>query len=252
MSHSIASDNAVPTTSVLALIPARGGSKGVPRKNVRRLGGKPLIQYACECGTQSRYVTRTVVSTDCPEIAQAALAAGAEAPFLRPADLARDDSPTLDVVQHALAWLRVQQQWVPEVVVLLQPTAPLRRATHVDAALERFLPSDADSLVSVRALEAHYNPHWQFEIKEGRLHVFTGEPLNQLVPRRQSLSTTYTRNGAIYAFRRRCLEQTGSIYGDHCLAYEMPTELSINIDTMDDWRAAEAYFAQHPEASNAA
>jgi CMP-N-acetylneuraminic acid synthetase len=243
---------ATDAASVLALIPARGGSKGVPRKNIRLLGGKPLIDYTCECARNSRRVTRTIVSTDCPEIAAAARAAGAETPFLRPAELARDDSPTLDVVRHALAWLDDQERWRPDAIVLLQPTAPLRRAEHVDAALAQLLASDADSIVSVRAVESHYHPQWQFCIEAGMLHVFTGEPLTQLVPRRQALSRTYARNGAIYAFRRACLEQTGSIYGERCLAYEMPTELSINIDTLGDWSAAEAFFEQTRRKGDAA
>ncbi len=230
--------------SILALIPARGGSKGVPRKNIRPLAGKPLIHYACDSALGSRYVGRTLVSTDCPEIAAAARAGGAEAPFLRPQQFARDDSPTLDVVRHALSWLEEHGQALPEVIVLLQPTAPLRRAADVDAALERLLQSEADAIVSVRAVEPHYNPHWQFTVEEGQLRVFTGESLADLIPRRQALTRTYVRNGAVYAFRRRCLEETGSIYGRRCLAYEMPVERSLNIDTLDDWRAAEEYFRQ--------
>jgi CMP-N-acetylneuraminic acid synthetase len=232
-----------PSLPVLALIPARGGSKGVPRKNIRLLGGRPLVAHACACGVESQHVTRTLVSTDCQEIADAAVLAGAEAPFLRPAEFARDHSPTLDVVKHALAWLAQHEQWTPEIVVLLQPTTPLRRVEHVDEALSRLIGSDADSVVSVRAVEAHFHPQWQFKIDDGALQVYTGEPLSELVPRRQLLSRTFIRNGAIYAFRTSCLRETGSIYGRKCLAYEMPAELSLNIDTMDDWRVAEAHFA---------
>ncbi|MBW3596636.1 MAG: acylneuraminate cytidylyltransferase family protein [Planctomycetes bacterium] len=233
-----------PRPRILGLIPARSGSKGVPNKNIRLLGGQPLLHYACQCGLESHHITRTIVSTDCPEIARVARSAGAETPFLRPKDLARDDSPTLDLVRHALDWLEQHEGESPEIVVLLQPTAPLRRAEHVDEALEKLLAADADSVVSVRAVESHFHPRWQFTIEGGELHVYTGEPLVELVPRRQLLSPTYVRNGAIYAFRPRSLEATGSIYGRRCLAYEMSAELSLNIDTLDDWREAAAHFAR--------
>ena len=118
--------------SVLALIPARGKSKGIPRKNIRLLAGKPLLQYSCECAQASRFITRTIVSTDCPEIAQVALRLNVEVPFLRPAEFATDESPTADVIQHTLAWLEDNENQQPDVVVLLQPTAPFRTATDVD------------------------------------------------------------------------------------------------------------------------
>lgn len=224
---------------ILGLIPARGGSKGIPRKNVRRLLGKPLIHYTCDAARGSRLLSRTIVSTECPEIAEAAANAGVEVPFLRPPALASDTAPMIDVIRHALDWLRLSANKRPDIVVLLQPTAPLRQSCHIDAALELLLTGDYDSVVSVAPVPRHYNPHWQFVEQHGRLRVFTGEPLSQIVTRRQDLGTTYTRNGAVYGFRPDALDEHDSIYGARCAAYIMPAECSINLDTMDDWRELE-------------
>lgn len=232
---------------ILGLIPARGGSKGIPGKNVRPLAGKPLIQYACEAARGSRLLSRTIVSTDCAEIAGAAGNARVEVPFLRPAELATDTTPMVDVIHHAIEWLELREGKGPDIVVLLQPTAPLRQSHHIDEAIQLLVSGDCDSVVSVAPVPQHYNPHWQFVVEDGRLQVFTGEPLSGIVSRRQDLGTTYTRNGAIYGFHREVLDETGSIYGCRCAAYPMPAELSINLDTMDDWHALEAYV--HSAAS---
>ncbi len=237
---------------ILGLIPARGGSKGIPDKNLRPLAGKPLIEHAIQCGLSSRLLDRTIVTTDSERIAAAAKTAGAEVPFLRPAELAKDESPTLGVVQHALRWLEEQQGWLPAIVVLLQPTAPLRKAEHVDEALERFLASPADSLVSVCRVASHYHPDWQFCAEDGLLTRHNGEPLWSVPTQRQLLRPTFIRNGAIYAFHRDVLLRGGSLYGQRCLAYEMPAELSVNIDTPDDLRAAEGYLANASKAGAAA
>jgi CMP-N-acetylneuraminic acid synthetase len=238
--------------SILALIPARAGSKGIPGKNTRLLAGKPLLEYSCACALESRRVTRTIVSTDCPQIARLARAAGVEAPFLRPAELARDDSPTLDVIIHALEWLQRGEQWKADLVVLLQPTAPLRRASDVDAALDRLVASGADSMVSVCRVDAHFHPEWQFTIQAGELRTFTGAPAGRIPPRRQLLRPTYVRNGAIYAFRTPSFLAGRSIYGHRCLPFEMPRERSVNIDTPADWTSAEAYLQARGAADEAA
>ena len=225
---------------VLALIPARGGSKGVPRKNIRLLGGKPLVAHSCECARDSRYVARIVLSTDCPEIAEAGRKAGADVPFMRPESLAQDQSPTLGVIEHALTWLRDHESYRPEIIVLLQPTTPLRQAADVDQALERLLDRKADSVVSVCRVASHYHPEWQFTQEEGWLRTMRGESPAAVPTRRQLLNPTYIRNGAIYAFRESVVWSTKSIYGERCLAFEMPSDRSINIDSIEDWQAAEA------------
>lgn len=226
--------------SCLGIIPARGGSKGIPGKNVRLLAGRPLIVYTFDAAKGSQRLTRTILTTDSPEIADIARLVGVEVPLLRPTELAKDDTPTLAVIRHALDWLASTEAYFPDVVVILQPTAPLRRAKHIDEAVEMLLLSEADSVVSVTPVPGHYNPHWQFRIEDDVLRVFTGESLTQIIPRRQDLPTTYTRNGALYVFWHRTLEETGSIYGQRCSPYIMPPEVSINIDTLDDWILAEA------------
>jgi CMP-N-acetylneuraminic acid synthetase len=228
--------------SVLALIPARAGSKGVPGKNTRALAGKPLLHYSCRCALESDQVTRTIVSTDCEQIAATARSGGAETPFLRPPELARDDSPTHDVIVHTLQWLECHEGAIPDVVVLLQPTAPLRHSSDVDAALERLLASDADSVVSVCPVEAHFHPEWQFTVQGDTLQTYSGIPVGNIPPRRQLLEPTYVRNGAIYAFRTDSFFAKKSIYGDRCLAFEMPRDRSVNIDTLSDWKSAEIYL----------
>jgi len=132
---------------ILGLIPARGGSKGIPRKNIKPLGGKPLIAYSIEAGLKSRYLDKVLVSTDDEEIAQVARQYGADVPFIRPAELARDDTPTLPVIQHALRFLADKGETY-DAVCLLQPSSPFRTPAFIDAAIEKYVRSGADSLVT--------------------------------------------------------------------------------------------------------
>lgn len=227
------------TENILAVIPARGGSKGIPGKNIRSLCGRPLISYSCEAALASRHVTRTIVSTDDATIADIAASFGVEVPFMRCKELALDTTPTIDVLVDALQWLKSNEGYLPSIVVLLQPTTPLRTHHHIDEAIERLTRSAADSVVSVCAVPAHYHPDWQLKTVDGELRLFNDEPLTRIVRRRQDLSSTMIRNGAIYATRSEVIMQN-SLYGAHCLAYEMPAELSVNIDTIADWQLAEA------------
>ena len=238
---------------ILGLIPARGGSRGIPRKNLKLLAGKPLVCYACEAALESHVISRTIVSTDCPQIAQVARAADAEVPFLRPAALASDTARSVDVVLHAIDWLAAHEGAVPEIIVLLQPTAPLRQGHHIDEAVNLLVASGSDAVVSVATVPAHYHPLWQLVLRDNTLYTFAGEPPAQLIPRRQDLPATYTRNGAIYAVRSSVLSATRSLYGNHCLGYVMPPDVSINIDTLEDWQLAEATLGrQRQEKSHAA
>jgi CMP-N-acetylneuraminic acid synthetase len=231
-------------TEILALIPARGGSKGIPGKNIRLLGGRPLIDYAWAAASGCPSVTRTIVDTDSEAIATVARQRGMETPYLRPAELAQDATPTIEVVIHALRWLAEQQGYRPEIVLLLQPTAPLRTSTHLSESLQRLQSEpDADAIVSVSAVPAHYSPLWQYQLDEGRLRLFCGGAPGDVVRRRQELPPTYIRNGAIYATRTETLLR-GSLYGEHCLAYEMPADLHLNIDTWEDWQRAETLLEQ--------
>ncbi len=147
---------------ILGLIPARGGSKGIPGKNLRLLGGRSLVARAVESGIKSLRLARLILSTDSEAIAEEGRRAGAEVPFLRPADLAKDDTPSSAVVVHALEWLERNEGRLPDILVLLQPTAPLRQARHIDEALELLVTSGARSVVSVTPVPGHYHPSWQF------------------------------------------------------------------------------------------
>ena len=224
---------------ILGIIPARGGSKGIPGKNLRELAGRPLLAYTTEAAKASRRLTRIILTTDSPEIAESGRQLGVEVPFLRPAELAQDASPTVSVIEHAVEWLSREEAYRPDIIVLLQPTAPLRRTEHLDEAIDCLVSSQVDSVVSVMPVPGHCNPHWQFVIDGGELRLFTGESLPQIVRRRQDLPRTYTRDGALYVFWRTTLERTSSMYGDRCAAYVMPEADAINIDGLDEWAVAE-------------
>jgi len=222
--------------TVLALIPARGGSKGLPGKNIRPLHGKPLIGWSIEAARASRHVTRVVVSSDDEAILAVARAGGAETPFVRPKSLAQDDTPGIDVVLHALDILP-GFDWV----VLLQPTSPLRTAGDIDAAIERCFEADAPACVSV--CETGASPWWMFSLDAGgRMRSFL--PSEQRPARRQDLPALYALNGALYVARVDWLRQTRSFLTEETLAHVMPPERSVDIDTLFDFRLAECLLGQ--------
>jgi CMP-N-acetylneuraminic acid synthetase len=222
---------------VLGLIPARGGSKGVPRKNIRLLCGKPLLQYSVEAGLSARRLSDVVMSTDDEEIAEVGRACGAEVPFLRPAELARDDTPTLPVVQHAVRWLEERDRRY-DAVCLLQPTNPLRRAEDIDASVELLENSRADSVISVLRVPAEFNPHWvYFRDESGLLYLSTGEKAP--ISRRQDLPAAFHRDGSVYVTRRDVLMEGDSLYGPSIAGYLMDPKRSVNIDDESDWIRAE-------------
>lgn len=222
---------------ILGLIPARGGSKGIPGKNLRLLGGKSLVARAVESGLESRLVGRVLLSTDSEAIAEEGRKAGAEVPFLRPADLAKDETPTAPVVIHALKWLEENEGTRPDILVLLQPTAPLRQARHIDEALDLLVSTGARSVVSVTPVPGHYHPSWQFSIRDGALcpYLETGK----VPPRRQDLPPTYTRNGAIYAAWTETWLTGTMAYGSGCVPYVMRPGESVNVDSLEDLAMAE-------------
>ncbi|HWA36433.1 MAG TPA: acylneuraminate cytidylyltransferase family protein [Burkholderiales bacterium] len=211
--------------SVLGVIPARGGSKGVPRKNLRSVGGKPLLAWTIEAAARSRYLDRVVVSSDDAEIRAAAKALGAEA-LERPAELARDDTPGIDPVLHALSALP-GFDWV----VLLQPTSPLRSTEDIDGTLRRCLDRGADACVSVSP--ARETPYWMYTLG-------SSERLERLLPsaalpdRRQDAPPVYVLNGAVYAARTGWLSRSKTFLADATVGYPMPHERSVDIDTEQD------------------
>lgn len=221
---------------VLGIVPARSGSKGIPNKNIRLLAGVPLLARAVKASVESGVIDRVLLTTDSVEMASVGQAAGAETPFLRPPELARDDTPMLPVIQHALRFV-MDAGWTPEIVVLLQPTAPFRLKSDLVKAIEMIrLSPEVDSVVSVEAIPDHYAPHFSMKIEGGKLLPFLPEGLR--VTRRQDAPKSYTRNGQFYVMRTTTLLWKNSIYGDNCAPY-VTTHRAVNLDTLDDWAEAE-------------
>jgi len=226
---------------ILALITARGGSKGIPGKNIKEFCGKPLIAWAIEAAKQSNLVSRVIVSTDYDKIAEIAKKFGAEVPFMRPAELAQDTTPTLPVMVHAVNYLKEAENYTPDYILLLEPTSPGRQARHIKEATELILKTGADSVVSVVEVPRRFSPSWQFKVgADRRMEIATGGSLKNIITRRQDLPKAYTRDGAIYLFKTKLLfEAEPSIYGDDTRAYIMDSAYSLDIDTPEDWSEAE-------------
>ena len=233
---------------VLGVITARGGSKGIPGKNLRLLGGKPLLAHTVEAVNDCA-LDRVIVSTEDAAIAAAARSMGCDVPFMRPAELARDETPHLPVIQHAVQWLRVEAGYEPDVVLILQPTSPLRSAIDIAGALRMLELSDADSVVSVSEVSPHAHPMRMLRVDDqNHATLFaTGEPVRKRVNRRQDMPKAWVMNGAIYACRTAVLfDAEPSLYGDRVVAFPMPAERSISIDDFEDWDAAERALARRP------
>ena len=221
---------------ILGLIPARGGSKGIPGKNIKLLGNKPLLKYTFDAAKASGNLDRLVLSSDDPGIIQVAEEIGLEVPFVRPKDLAWDNTPSLDVIQHALKYFEAQGEHF-EAICLLQVTTPFRRESLIDDAVEKFNSRGYDSLLSVREVPADFNPHWIFEEKNGRLQIATGE--KDIIPRRQELPKAYHRDGAIYLTRSEIIMKQESLYGRNIGFIDTTGDPYVNIDTPADWEEAE-------------
>lgn len=225
-------------SKILAVIPARGGSIGIPGKNMKPLHGKPLIEYTFAAAKASKLLDRIVVSTDDERIAEIARRNKIEVPFLRPNGLATDDSPTLPVIQHAVNYLEEKENYEADYVVILQPTSPLRKATHIDEALRILIETGADSVVSVTEAPHRYNPCSIMKIEKGKLVPFVRE--GEKYTQRQLKPVFYARNGAaIYAFKYETLIKKNSLYGDDCRPYLMSKADSVDIDDMIDFDFAE-------------
>lgn len=221
---------------ILGLIPARGGSKGVPRKNVRLLNGKPLLAYTAESALASNLLSRVLLSTEDEEIARVGEELGLEI-LQRPPNLADDTTPMLLVVLDAIRRLE-QSGEVFDAVCLLQPTNPLRRVKDIDSCIKLLDSSEADSVVSVLPVPHLYNPKWVYWGRsDGTIALSTGE--SEPVSRRQDLPSAFHRDGSVYVTRRDVLFEFGNLYGANVLRYEMDARFSVNIDTLDDWDIAE-------------
>ena len=221
---------------ILAVITARGGSKGIPQKNIRPLLGKPLIAYSIQAALQSRTLNKVIVSTDDEDIAKASKQYGAEVPFIRPKHLATDTATTLSVLQHAVRYLTDKEGYLADIIVCLQPTSPLRSAEDIDQAVTLCIHTSADSVVSLSQVEHH--PYWMKKVVEGRVYPLM-EADDEKYPRRQDLPPVYQLNGAIRVIKRKVLLEEERIEGECSRAYIMPQERSIDIDTPIDLKLAE-------------
>ncbi|MFK8006485.1 MAG: acylneuraminate cytidylyltransferase family protein [Saprospiraceae bacterium] len=226
---------------ILGLIPARGGSKGVPFKNKKLLHGKELIRYSIETGLNCPLIDDVIVSTENVDIAKIAKNAGAKIPFLRPEELATDDSPSIDTIIHALEFLDKSGDHF-DAICLLQPTVPFRNFDDVTEAILKFKESDADSLISVREVPHIYNPHWIYEENKETGFLKRTISSEKMISRRQDLPKAFHRDGSIYLTKVDVILSNKSLYGEKITYHEMVNSPNINIDTKKDWIDAELYL----------
>lgn len=221
---------------VLGIIPARGGSKGVPKKNIRSLAGRPLIAYTIDAAKQAKKLSHCIVSTDDEVIAQVAKDLGADVPFLRPNNLATDRAKAIPVIQHALAYMEEKLGITFDAVLMLQPTTPFRSSEDIDNAISLLESTQADSVISVVDVEGHHPARMKY-LEGDKLvdpdfcEAYENQP-------RQELQAMYIRNGAIYLTKRAVL-LNNSFKGNDCRALLMTAEKSVNIDTILEFKYAE-------------
>lgn len=221
---------------VLGIITARGGSKGVPGKNIKLLGSKPLLAYSAEAALESVCLEKTILSSEDLDIHAVAKEFGIAVPFTRPAELATDIASSIDVVKHAVEYLENQGEYF-DAICLLQPTSPFREKGFIDRAIHKFIADKADALVSVLPVPHEFNPHWVFEPDENdMLQIATGEA--EIIKRRQELPKAYYRDGSLYITKVSVIKQ-GSFYGNTLSYIEGNLDFYVNIDTPLDWMKAE-------------
>jgi N-acylneuraminate cytidylyltransferase len=228
---------------ILAIIPARSGSKGVEDKNIKLLAGKPLMAYSIEAALKSKLLNKTMVSTDSENYANIARQYEAEVPFLRPEHLATDGTASIDVVLHALQFYKDNGEHF-DAVCILQPTTPFRESGLIDKAIEAFEKSGADALISVIPVPHEYNPHWVFEPDNNKmLKIATGE--KEIIKRRQELPPAFIRDGSIYITKTEVVLNEKSLYGRQLAYLENNPALHVNIDTEADWKKAEELASKY-------
>jgi CMP-N,N'-diacetyllegionaminic acid synthase len=229
---------------ILAFIPARGGSKRVPQKNLKLLNGKPLIAYTIEAAKNARHINRIVVSTDSEEIAAVAGNYGAEVPFLRPEEISRSDSTEMQFFEHALDWFAGHEHYEPDLIVLLYPTAPFRKAESIDNAIEEMLKHpEADSLRSVKLCSEH--PYKMWVIEDDYLKPFVkGIDPNVHTLSYQLLPTVYIQNANIYITKPSTIRNRKSPTGDIIIPFVMDEMESVDINTPVDFEFAENLMAK--------
>lgn len=228
---------------ILGIVTARGGSKGIPHKNIVPIAGRPLLAYTAQAALASRALTRTVLSTDDEAIAEAGRACGLDVPFMRPPELARDDTPTIPVLQDVVRSLEAQGERY-DAILTLQPTNPLRLPSDIDGAADLLERTGADSVISFVDTGERHPARMKFIDPDGRVidppfaEAFEGQ-------RRQDLPRLFLRDGSIYLTRRDVLMERGSLKGDDCRAWLMPDDRSCNVDTPFDLFLVEQLLRYH-------
>jgi CMP-N,N'-diacetyllegionaminic acid synthase len=229
-------------TKALGLIPARGGSKRIPRKVMRILAGKPLLEYTVESARKSQRLARVILSTDDAEIAELGCRLGVEVPFMRPANLAADTTPMLAAVQHALTALEAEGEQF-DAICLLQPTAPLRTAHQIDACIDLLDDTGADAVVTMIPIPPEYHPDWAYRRRsDGAVGLWNGA--RDPAARGQDLSPAFCRSGDVYVTRREVIQERNSLYGDRVIGYPVDPACTVNLDDYDDWIRAEAILSR--------
>lgn len=226
----------------LGLICARGGSKGIPRKNIKEMHGKPLIAWSIEAGLKSKRLDDVIVSTDDQEIADIAQSCGANVPFIRPSEHATDKALQIDAILHAINILEAGGK-IYDYVVLLQPTCPMRTSSDVDTAIDILIKSEADTLISVTTAGG-YHPVTMYQEEEDRTITPFIKSASGAGVLRQEFPPLWWRNGAIYILSTKILKDRHSLYGDRIAKYEMPADRSANIDEPIDWIITEALMKE--------
>lgn len=233
--------------NILAIIPARRGSKGVKHKNRKLLAAKPLIRYTIDAAKKSKFITRIILSSDDRKIINYCKSFGIEVPFFRPATLSGDNVPMSAVIMHAVNFLWSRDKYMPDYIILLQPTSPLRKARQIEEALKLLLKSGADSVVSVVEVPHNFNPYSVMKLKGGILKPFL--PCGENMNLRQKKPRFFARNGpAILAFKSSCLLKDKTIFGKKTIPYFMKKEDSIDIDDYFDFEIAERLIKHRSNA----
>lgn len=230
---------------ILCVIPARGGSKRLPGKNIKLLEGKPLIAYAIAAAKASKYIDRVVVSTDDEAIARVAKECGAEVPFMRPPELAGDLSPVVPALQHAVTYMQDHESFRPDVHVLIQSTTPFVTTEDIDLAIETFFATESHSCVSV--CEISERPEWMYTLEGAQAVPFIDTPAQ----RGQDLQKLFRLNGAVYVTKIEVLMEKNMVFDNaNCSAVIMPRDRSVDIDTIEDFMIAEAQGTRPSKESN--
>ncbi len=223
--------------NILAVIPARGGSKNVPRKNITKIDGLPLISYTISSALEVDRLTDIIVSTDDYEIGSISKELGVDVPFIRPPNLATDNSQSYPVIEHALKYMEKLRGFNYDVILMLQPTSPLRTSSHINEAIDLYNTEECDSVVSIVSVGGNH-PLRMKKLDGNRLSNYVDQKSWNMLPR-QVLPEVYIRNGAIYMIRRDEFIKNKELIGSNCLGYEMNNKDSVNIDTYIDLMVAE-------------